>query len=494
MRLNLIRAGWQMKMLILVLSICAWPASADITLPKVFSDHMVLQRNSDIRVWGTAEPNDRLLIKFMEQQVNVQANTDGDWSGTIKTGAAGGPFQIEVSVVGGQPKFLITDVMVGEVWVCAGHNMSFPVRNALNPATELEQSNKYPNLRLFSVDPATSAQPRADFQQVTAWNCCSSETVKDFSATAYFFGRELSKKLDSIPIGLINISYEKTLAEAWISQNALESRPELAGLLQYWKENPDPANQNSPSAVFNAMVSPLIGYTFRGSIWYQGEANVGRGAQYRVLLQTLIEDWRHQLGGGKPFPFYFAQLAPYRYEEQPAHDLPELWDAQLRVFKNNKDVGMVVLTDSAELADIQPKNKQIVGRRLANWAVANLYQDQLPEDERDIPVSGPIYEAMAILDDKIRLTFKYSSGGLKSRDGKPLSCFTICGEDREFVPANVQIRGEALIVSAPGVSKPQAVRFAWNDSAQPNFVGANDLPASPFRTDRYPLVSEGRDF
>ena len=474
----------------------------DISLSKVFTDHMVLQQNSLVKVTGTAEPGQRLAVKFAKQLSKITANAKGQWLATIRTPGAGGPFELEVAAEAGEPKVSLSNVMVGDVWVCAGHNMEWPVSKSLNAETEIELSKNFPQLRLFSVDHSASVVPLADFSKVDPWRICSPEAVQDFSATAYYFGRELSKGLKSedqpleMPIGLIDCSWESSVCEAWASRASLEAVESLAPLLKHWDENDElPTVQNRPGNLYNGMIAPLKDFPIRGVIWYQGEANHGRGHQYATLLPTLIADWRQAFGNEK-MPFYFVQLAPYRYQDESPQGLPEIWDAQLKTLKSVSNTGMVVTTDIGNAEEIHPKNKQEVGRRLSLVALSDCYLDPEAETEtkKKLVASGPIYDSMSTDKDRIRITFKHAKGlGVRNKD-EDLGCFLICGEDRKFYPAQATIKGESVEVTSENVSKPVAVRFAWDDSAEPNLINGAGLPASPFRTDEFPLQSQSREF
>lgn len=471
------------------------PLCADISLAKIFSDHMVLQRNSNVKIWGTADPGDKLALSFNGQQVSAVADPSGRWSTVVRTPGAGGPYEIEVSVQAGDPKLVISDVMIGEVWICSGQsNMEWPVSRSLNAETELEQSKNFHNIRLFTVEKHASDQPLNEFNKTIPWDCCSPDTVKEFSAVAYFFGRELSKKLN-VPIGLINTSWGGTPCEAWISRAAMDEVAELAPLLQHWDENKEATNgPNRPGNLYNGMIAPLIGFKFRGVIWYQGEANVGRGAQYRILLSNLITSWRHELAGGEEFPFYFVQLAPYRYGGRTPEALPEVWDAQLKTNEDLPNTGMVVTTDIGDIKNIHPTNKQEVGRRLALCADAQIFNVEIPDDEKVSQYIGPRFESLSINRGKVRLTFRNAEGGLVARDNEPLKYFSVCGADKVFHPAEAVIDGDAVIVTSSEVSDPVAVRFGWEDTAEPNLFDKQNLPASPFRTDDFDLQSKGVNF
>jgi sialate O-acetylesterase len=480
----------------LVIWSAGFPAAhADISLAKIFSDHMVLQRNSTVKIWGTADPGDKLVLSFDGQKISAVADTFGRWWTFVKTPDAGGPYEIEVSLADRDPKILISDVMIGEVWICSGQsNMEWPVSQSLNAETEMEQSKNFPNIRLFTVEKYATDQAINDFAKTTPWDCCSPDSVKNFSAVAYFFARELSKKLQ-MPIGLINTSWGGTPCEAWISRSAMNDVVELAPLLRHWDENKQaPNSPNRPGNLYNGMIAPLLGFKFRGVIWYQGEANVGRGQQYRILLSTLINSWRNELAGGEEFPFYFVQLAPYRYEGRTPEALPEVWEAQLKTAEKIPNTGMVVTTDIGDIKDIHPTNKQEVGRRLALLAAAQTYETEIPDEERVEHYLGPRFESLSIHNDQIRITFRNAKGGLVARNNEPLTCFQVCGEDRVFYPATAEIDGDVVIVSSPEVNEPIAVRFGWEDTAQPNLFDKQNLPASPFRTDGFDLQSKGVNF
>ncbi len=470
-------------------------AVADINLAKIFSDHMVLQHSSTIEVRGTSDPLDRMVIQFDGQTYNTEANDSGDWLVEIQTHEPGGPFELDVSVDGAEPRVVISDVMAGEVWLCSGQwNMEWPVSESLNPDTEIEQARNVNNVRLFKIEHSTSTEPMNEFEKVQLWDCCSPEVVGSFSATAYFFGRELSRALD-MPIGLIQASHGDSRCEAWASRMAMDDLSELAPLLRHWDENATGLNDvDRPGNLFNAMIAPLKGFAIRGAIWYEGEANVGRGEQYQSLFPTLIKNWRDELAGGEEFPFYFVQLAPFRYNGMAPEALAELREAQRMTVKSVANTGMVVTTDIGNVNEFRPPNKQEVGRRLALWALSGTYDGRLPDEDKVAVFSGPVFESMSTRIGKVRLVFASTGDGLIARDSDSLSHFTVCGADGIFVPASAVIDGDAVIVSSPDVSEPEEVRFAWDDSAEPNFFNSAGLPASPFRTDEFELLSREVDF
>ena len=467
---------------------------ADISLPKIFTDHMVLQQNSNVRISGTAEPAQKLSVKFADKELKTTADVKGNWSVIMPTPAAGGPYIMEVVAEAGEPKIVFSDILVGEVWLCAGHNMELPVSKSLNAETEVDLSKNFPKIRLFRIDDSASAVPLPDFAKVDPWRVCSPDAVKDFSATAYFFGRELSKGLkEDVPIGLIDASWDWTTAESWCSRGAMDKVKSLAPLLQYWDESEKlPTDKNRPGNLYNGMIAPMVDFPVRGVIWYQGEANHGRGHQYATLMPTLIKDWRRAFRNEK-LPFYFVQLAPYRYEGKSPDGLAELWDAQLKTVKAVPNTAMVVTTDIGNLQEIHPKNKQEVGRRLSLIALSKLYDKQRKEPEKELIASGPLYESMSTNADRIRILFNHADGLKVRTEGEEPSCFLICGKDKKFVPATAKIVGEAIDVSSSEVKNPIAVRYCWNDSVQPNLVNRVGLPASPFRTDDFPLESVEQD-
>ncbi len=467
-------------------------AQADITLPKIFSDHMVLQQKSNLRIWGTADPDEKLTITFNDQKRTAQADAKGRWATSITTGEPGGPYELLIASESSDTRVLVSDVMVGEVWVCSGQsNMAWPNKKSLNPEIEFEEAKNYPNIRLFTVANSAVSKPQSEFSKVNPWVCSSPDSIQGFSATAYQFAKQLNKDTN-IPIGLINTSWGGTRCEAWTPEAALKADERFAPMLKFWDEKDEPASQHHPGNLYNAMIAPLKGYGFRGVIWYQGEGNVGRGAQYAHLFPTMIKSWRKEFNLGD-FPFYFVQLAPFRYQKQAPQALPEVWEAQLQTLKNTENVGMVVTTDIGDVKDIHPKNKQEVGRRLALWALGEIYPDLLSSPAG--PMSGPIFEDATVEGNTIRLTFNHIADGLKIRSPlTELSHFTICGDDQKFVAASATIDGDTIVVSSPKVTNPVAVRFGWEDTAEPNLINSAGLPASPFRTDNFELLSKDVDF
>ena len=488
-RLCLVSAG-----ILLMTLVNDW-ALADITLPKIFSDHMVLQQNANVRIWGTAPPEKSLVIRFDGSERTVAVDAEGSWFTEIRTGPAGGPYEIEISELASETSVLLNNVLVGEVWICSGQsNMAWPLENSDGGEREIELAKEYSNIRLFSVGRNPSSAPMSDFVSAGPWSVASPETVPEFSAVGWHFGRELSRRLGGIPIGLINSSFGGTPVEAWMGARSLQSTPDFEPLLAHWESNPAPGAKARPGCLFNGMIAPITRFNVRGSIWYQGEANVGRAAQYTKLFPALINGWRESFSNSE-MPFYFVQLAPYSYTDRPAYALPELWDAQLKTLRNVDQTGMVVTTDIGNLKNIHPANKQDVGKRLALWALANTYADPSQDSASPALFSGPLYDSFSVDGDSLTIQFQYVGKSLISTGDEELTGFTVAGADGNFMPAVAEIvDGVAVRLSSPEVSEPTAARYCWDEPYQPSLANDAGLPASPFRTDDLPLESFGRSY
>lgn len=467
---------------------CAANARADVRLAKVFGDHMVLQQKTDAPVWGWADPDEEVTVTLGDAKATAKAGADGKWLAKLTTPAAGGPFWLHVK---GKNSITLVDVMVGEVWIASGQsNMEWAVRQSANAADET-RSCDHPAIRMIKVGRNPSNEPLDEFKPVdngstvTGWAVARPETVPNFSAVGYFFARKLNAEL-GVPVGIISSNWGGTIAEAWTSRATLESDPEWFGPILERGQEFKAGNPNQPSVLYNSMIKPLVPFAIRGAIWYQGESNVGRAEQYAKLFPAMIADWRKSFAQGD-FPFLFVQLAPYAYDRtKDTGQLPELWEAQLKTLTASPNTGMCVTTDIATTSNIHPPNKQDVGLRLALWALGTTY------GKSDLVYSGPLYESMAVEDGKIRIKFKHAAGGLAAASDKPLTHFTIAGEDEKFVAASATIDGETVVVSSPDVPKPVAVRFGWEDTAEPNLFNKAGLPASSFRTDTFPMVTAGK--
>ena len=471
MRRLIKRSAWLIVGVVLVSGV----ARADVKLPRIFGDHMVLQQNTEAAVWGWADAGEQVTVTLGEASATADTGDNGRWSVRLPTQAAGGPHTLTVS---GKNTVQLEDVLLGDVWIGSGQsNMQWSVAQSDNPQDEIAAAN-YPQIRLFTVTRSIAQEPLDDCEG--QWQVCSPESVAGFSAVLYFYGRHLHREL-GIPMGLINTSWGGTIAEAWTSHETLASDPDFQPILErsadFRQDTP-----NQASVLFNGMINPLIPLAIRGAIWYQGESNVQRAVQYQKLFPSMIADWRKHWGQGD-FPFYFVQLAPFRYRNLDPRMCAELWEAQRLTLKKVPQTGMAVTTDIGNVEDIHPKNKQDVGLRLALWALAKTY------GREGTVYSGPLYESMEVDGNKVRLKFTHVGSGLASSDGKPLSHFTVAGDDGQFVPAEAVIDGSTVLVSSEAVAGPVAVRFAWRDDAEPNFGNQEGLPASPFRTDEFPLLT-----
>jgi sialate O-acetylesterase len=497
--------------------------SAEIRLPSVIGSHMVLQKDNPIKIWGWAEPGEGISLAFAGQRAQTTADGDGAWEIQLEPMNSGhGPYKM--TITGTQSSAVhLDDVLLGEVWVCSGQsNMEWPMWRTHSPIPEIQRAN-FPQIRLFHVPRKVSAYPLEDVE--AEWKICKPQTIRDFSAVAYHFGRELNQKL-GVPVGLISTRWGGTRIEPWTPVAGFESFPDLHDILEemktedqkyraefknhlqghkHWLKKAEEAlsrgdkiperpelpihpndNRQAPTALYNAMVHPLIRYGIRGAIWYQGEANRNDGLTYAKKMEALIKGWRKvwELGD---FPFLYVQLAPYNYgylqddEESDTldfHRLPVIWEAQRLALKIS-NTGMAVTTDITNLYDIHPQNKKDVGYRLSLWALAKTY------GQEDLVYSGPLYRSMTVEGNKIRIQFDNLGSGLIALDDRSLSWFTIAGQDRTFYKAKAEISGDSVLVWSDRVSQPVAVRLGWHQLATPNLGNKEGLPASPFRTDRW---------
>jgi sialate O-acetylesterase len=451
-------------------------ASADVTLADLFGDHMVLQSAQSCPVWGTAEPGERISVHCSGQSASAVTDADGRWRVDLPPlTASDDPVEL---VVEGAERIVVSDVLIGEVWLCSGQsNMVWRNESSARAEQELAAAD-FPGLRMFTFARTQADEPVRECHG--EWKVCSPETAGKFSAVAYHFGRELHETLER-PVGLVVSAWGGTVAEAWTRRGALE---EVAELSYMASEGNGRKGQNRPGVLYNGMIRPLIPFSFAGAIWYQGEANVSRAWEYRTLFPTMIRNWRADWGS--ELPFYFVQLAPYRYHKNgrvAPEACAELREAQAMALALPR-TGMAVTMDIGNPADIHPRNKRDVGRRLALWALARDYG-------RDLECSGPVFRSLSVEGDSIRLTFEHAVG-LRTRDGEAPGVFEVAGMDRAFHPARARIDSEEIEVRSAEVALPVAVRYGWRDDAQPNLENGAGLPASPFRTDDWPASTGGR--
>ncbi len=487
-------------------------ASAAVTLHGLFTDNMVLQQGKKTPVWGTADTGEKVTVRLGGQQAGTTAQS-GKWQVWLKPIQAGGPFEMTVR---GQNTLTLKNVLVGEVWVCSGQsNMAMDVSRCAD-AEQVIASSKDPKIRLFTVERATSDKPLTDVKG--AWVECGPQTVGGFSGVAYFFGRDLQAAL-KVPVGLIHTSWGGTPAEAWTDRQTLASHPDLKVILSNWQRHlknvypkqlktyqakmekwkqaaakakaegkkprrkprapRGPNSAQRPCCLYNAMIHPLLPFAIQGAIWYQGESNANRAYQYRTLFPAMIRNWRRVWGQGD-FPFLFVQLAPFVGRmDKPIW--PELREAQLLTAQMLPNAGMAVITDVGDRTDIHPKRKAPVGARLALAARGIAYAQK-------ITYAGPEYAGMTVEGNKIVLRFKYVGAGLTTKADVPKG-FTIAGEDGKFVPAHAKIRGDTVVVTSAQVDKPVAVRFGWANFPEVDLWNKDGLPATPFRTDDFPMVT-----
>ncbi len=495
-------------------------ARADVKLPALFGDNMVLQRGVAVPVWGEAAPNEKVTVQFAGQTKTATAGDDGQWMVKLDPLAVAESGTLEVK---GNNAITINNVAVGEVWIASGQsNMEFRLSGASN-AQEAIAASTDPQLRSFNVAKATATEPQKDVKG--QWQIAGPNTSGGFTAVGYFFARELRKKLN-VPVGLIHTSWGGTPAEAWTSSPALLSDPDYKPMLEGWDkrvadypaamekfknetlpkwqeevakakaegkpeprrpaEPAGPLDPHRPAILYNAMLAPLVPYAVRGAIWYQGESNAGRAYQYRKLLPAMIADWRKAWGVTKPedFPFYIVQLANFQAEKpEPGESAwAELREAQtMTAMMPGNGQGLAI--DIGEAADIHPKNKQDVGIRLADAALAQTYGQPME-------YSGPVYDSMKVEGNKVRLKFKHAEGLMsKAADPNAIPGFAIAGEDKKWKWASVKIEGNDIVVWNDEIANPVAVRYAWADNPKATIYNAAGLPAVPFRTDTWPGVT-----
>lgn len=457
-------------LLTISLFLLSFTASKAVNLPAIFGDHMVLQQNSEVTLWGFGKSLEEITVRtsWGNSAIKTVANSNATWSVSLNTPAAGsGPHTITIQ---GYNTIELKDILMGEVWLCSGQsNMEWSPRAGIENVDQIEKAN-HPEIRIFSAEHRTADDPQIDL--AGNWRVATPETLMDFSAIAFFFGRELQKNLN-VPIGLINSSWGGTPAEVWINKNTLADNEKLARAATQIQEMP--WCPKDPGRAYNTMIAPIIPFRIAGALWYQGETNVYSPENYAELLPLLIESWRSEWGYN--FPFYYVQIAPYNYG-RPLEGAV-LRDAQRRALLT-PNTGMVVVSDIGNVDDIHPRNKLDVGLRLANWALNKTY------GKSELAVSGPLYKKAEVAGRKIIVHFDHAEKGLVAKNGK-LTHFEIAGEDQQFVPAEAKIKGNTVVVSAKNVRNPVAVRFAFTNKATPNLFNKEGLPTSTFRTDDWEI-------
>ena len=497
-------------------------ARAQVTLPDVLSDSMVLQRGVRVPVWGTAAPGEAVTVSFAGQTKKTTAGAEGRWRVWLDPLRANATPQ--VLRVTGKNKVEVKDVLVGEVWLVSGQsNMQFTLAETKEAKEAIAAAN-HPDIRLFNVSRQVAFKHKPP--PLATWQATTPESVRDFSAAGYYFAVELQKEL-GVPVGVINSSYGGSQAEAWTPVEYLNANPELKptvertkvwdeerprvkveyeGQIKHWREEADRAKaagaRPSPSppvpdalreyriasSIYDGMIEPLIPFPVRGAFWYQGESNEARAEQYRVLLPTMIRAWRERWGRGD-FPFGIVQLPNYRDPNpQPADEAwSHIREAQRRTALSTKHAGLIVTIDVGEAHDIHPKNKLDVGRRMARWALADVYG-------RRMTATGPMFQSVKADGNKLVLKFHDVGTGLRIRDGDKLQEFAVAGEDRKWHWAEARIKGKDRVeVWSADVPHPVAARYAFNNNPRhPNLTNDTGLPAAPFRTDDWPDPTAGK--
>jgi sialate O-acetylesterase len=494
---------------------------ADVRLPEIIGNSMVLQQKESVPIWGFADAGESVTVKFGQQTKTVIADANGKWR--VNLDALKADFTPKSMTIAGKNKIELKDILVGEVWLISGQsNMERPMSWVDNSATEIAAAD-HPNLRLFTVSHDVAFKVKSGV--LGNWQACTPAYIKNFSGAGYYFGVELENNL-KVPIGLINSSYGGSQAEAWTPFEYLnasdilrptvekekiwaEQKPKLQAdydeQLKKWQTEADKAKTegkkepNKPglpdglrpfriaSSIYNGMIVPIIPYKIKGAVWYQGESNEARAEQYKTLLPTMIKSWRERWGQGN-FPFGIVQLTAYR----TIRDYPEetgwsfIREYQRTTALTTKNSGLIVTIDIGNPDDVHPTNKMDVGKRMASWAFKDVYGEK--------PTLFPMFQKAEIKGSKMIITFSEVGTGLKIKDGDKLDEFAIAGADKKFVWAEAKIIAKNKIeVSSLSVPNPLAVRYAFNSSPKhPNLTNETGLPASPFRTDDWADATAGK--
>jgi sialate O-acetylesterase len=476
---------------LLVLTV-ANSAAADVRLPGLFSDSMVLQQGLPVPVWGWANPNEKIVVTLAGQDASATADKDGRWRVTIMPLKANGkPLEMTVR---GKNTIVLKNVVVGEIWLCSGQsNMAMGVSYSRNAEEEIAAAN-FPELRIYNSRRSPSPVPMTDHQG--EWLICSPANVGEWTATGYYFARHLQNQL-GVPIGLINASKGSVPIQTFMSIESLKSVPTARAeatahekrvqdyLARRAKPNEKFSEFNHPEALYNSSILPLAPYAIRGALWYQGEGHANDVIEnpdyYRLALPALIKDWRTIWGQGD-FPFVVVQLPNFKRPQQLAinQGWSDFREIQCKVVESVPSAGIVTTIDIGEAFNIHPKNKQELGKRLALWALANVYE------KRDVVWSGPTYKSMTIEGSKIRIRFDHVGDGLQV-NGNKLTGFAIAGADKMYRFAEARLDGNDVVVWSPKVDEPVAVRYAWAENPVCNLFNKANLPAAPFRTDDWPI-------
>lgn len=454
---------------LLMLSLSAIAASAAVRLPAIIGSHMVLQQKSKVKFWGWSSPAEKVTVQvgWDTTSYSVTASRGARWVAEINTPAAGGPYTIKIKA---SNEIVLEDVLIGEVWVCGGQsNMEWSADQGLKQSKEESPQATNKSIRFFYVPKSTSSTPQDDVS--AQWVVCNPEDMLHFSAIGYFFGKQLNAAT-GFPVGLINSNWGGTPAEVWTPSEVVQNDPDLRSAAE--KLTPTQWWPHIRGEAYNAMIYPLTNFEIAGTIWYQGESNVGTHYAYKRLFTQMIESWRK--AWNKNFPFYFVQIAPYAYGDNHINGA-FLREAQTQAASFQK-TGMVVVSDLVDnVKDIHPTLKKEVAARLANYALAETY------GVKGLSYKSPVYASHAVEKNKIRIQFDNLPTTLVAKGGEPTD-FYIAGADGVFVPAKAVIEGKTVVVSSRNVKEPVDVRFGFTNTAMPNLFAAEGLPVNLFRTDK----------
>lgn len=522
-----------LPLLAFFVALSAISAEAELKLPAILSDHMVLQRDQPVCIWGWAGAGEEVLVAFAEQTKRTTATKEGTWKLMLDPMPASTVGR-QLAVASGSGNIVLKDILVGEVWVCSGQsNMEWSLNRASDANLEILAAN-YPLIRHCKLPRVARPEPQDDAQ--TAWTQCSSDVAASYTAVGYFFGRNLHQTL-KVPVGLVNTSWGGTPSEAWTRSSAIEKVEGLKPLMKRWNDNiaafdqkkvdeehkkrmdayekekkefeteqakiadkakrkkwtkrapskpRDPAYaHHRPGNIYNGMIHPILNLTFKGAIWYQGESNQSRAYQYRTLFPLMIESWREDFDNGE-FPFYFVQIANFRPQsDEPGNSSwAEVREAQAMTLQKVKKTGQACIIDIGMGTDIHPPNKQDVGDRLSRLALHYDY------GFKNLVPHGPHYKSHEIKGDKVHVTFDVPGSSLEVYDRQALKGFAIAGEDKTWHWADAKVTaGNKVEVWHKDVKKPVAVRYGWADNPDCNLFNRVDLPTSPFRTDDWEMVT-----
>lgn len=495
----------------------SWSASAqdEIQISSIFSDNMVLQREMKVPVWGTGVSGETVTVNFNGQNKSSQIGNNGNWKIELDPmEASASPLEMVIKV--GENSKTIKNILIGEVWLCSGQsNMEWAMHWGVvdNKKEEMANAN-FPNIRMINSRTRASGTPWSTTK--ATWQVCTPKSAGYFSCIGFFFGRDLHKTLD-VPIGLIGANVGGTRIEPWTPAVGFELIPELKGIdkkvkgwnkeyaadtrkrlseIKEWVKRAEtskdimgsnipqfpvhPLNaitdtKTKPTALYNAMLAPYVKYGIRGALWYQGESNLGDGSKYHKKMEALVAGWRKVWGQGD-FPFYFCQIAPFKYGGKDKEQICSIWESQYKATETIKNCEMASTADIGNVNDIHPSNKQDVAKRLTLIALANTYK------KTGVNWKNPAYSEKKLKGNELVIFFKNVADGLKSKDGKAVREFTIAGEDGIYHPADVKLHKRTIAISSPKVKSPKSVKYAWRNGAEPNLVNSAGLPVLPFKS------------